>query len=164
MTMHKMFSIIREQIDADAARQSVAGLTNGSTVSFGGSVLYPYIRFTAECSVPTLIGRKHISVECLVDGVNGLAATADPVVADERTASDELILQTEISADAAQRSAQRTVTHQLGRKFRTIAAFDVALQPAGKIYKRFWILRVGDSRIMTDSVTGNMHQLSASAA
>ena len=46
----------------------------------------------------------------------------------------------------------------------TIAAFDVALRPTGKIYKRFWIIRVGDSRIMADSVTGNMHQLSASAA
>ena len=89
---------------------------------------------------------------------------ADPVVADERTENDEFVLQTEISANAAQRSAQRTVTHQLGRKFKTIAAFNVALVPAGKIYKRCWILRVGDSRIMADSVTGNMHQLNATAA
>jgi len=164
MATHKMLSIIREQVDAAAARQSVTGLAGGSTVKFEGSVLYPYVRFIAECSVPTLIGRKRISVECLVDGVNGLGATADPVVTDDRTARDENCLQMKISADAAQRSAQRTMTHQLGRKFRTIAAFEVALEPAGKIYKRFWIMRVGDSRIMTDSVTGNMHQLSASAA
>jgi len=164
MATHKALTIIREQVDADAARRSVVSLTGGSMVTVEGSVLYPYVRFTAECSVPTMVGRKHINVECLVDGVNGLAATADPVVAEERIADNETLLQTRISGDAARRSAQRTVTHQLGRKFKTIAAFDVALQPAGNIYKRFWIIRVGDSRIMTDSVTGNMHQLNATAA
>ena len=159
MTRPRTFSIIREQVDAATARQSAAELAGGSVVEVEGSVMYPYFRFTAECSVPTLIGKKHISVECLVDGVNGFGATADPVVADERTAGDEILMQSEIADDAAQRSAQRTITHQLGRKFRTIAAFDVALEPAGKLYKRFWIMRVGDSRIMADSVTGNMHAL-----
>jgi len=159
MTKHRTLSIIRQQVDADAARRSVAGLSGGAMVKVEGSALYPYARFAAECSVPTLIGRKSIAIECLVDGVNGIGATADPVAIDERIASDEVLLQTEISTAAAQRTAQRTVTHRLGRKFRTIAAFDVKLEAMGTIYKRFWIVRVGEGRVMTDSVTGNMQQL-----
>jgi hypothetical protein len=32
------------------------------------------------------------------------------------------------------------------------------------IYRSFWIVRIGDSRIMVDSVTGGIQPLSASAA
>ncbi len=164
MAKEKLLTVIREQVDSATALQNIAGMTSGVSVVIERSVLYPYIRFTASCSVPTMIGRKAISVDCLVDGINGLGATADPFSTERTVNCDEVRLQPKITNEAAQRIAQRTVTHQLGRQFRMIAPFDVQLEAAGTIYKRFWIIMIGDGRIMTDSVTGNMHTLSATAA
>jgi len=164
MIKEKLLTVIREQVDSATALQNIAGMTGGVSVVVERSVLYPYIRFTAQCSVPTMIGRKAISLDCLVDGINGLGATADPFCTDPLILCDEVRLQHRITSDAAQRTAQRTVTHQLGRQFRMIALFDVQLEAAGTIYKRFWIIKIGNGRIMTDSVTGNMHTLSAHAA
>ena len=45
-----------------------------------------------------------------------------------------------------------------------IAPFDVSLEATGVIYRSFWIVRIGDVRIMLDSVTGSTHPLVASAA
>ena len=164
MVKEKLLTVIREQVDSATALQNIAGMTDGVSGVVERSVLYPYIRFTASCSVPTMIGRKAISLDCLVDGINGLGATADPFSTGQLVLCDEVRLQPKITTDEAQRTAQRTVTHQLGRQFRMIAPFDVQLEAAGTIYKRFWIIMIGDGRIMTDSVTGNMHTLSATAA
>lgn len=164
MTAHSLLTVMREQVDADAARARVAALCDHATVSVEGSVLYPYFWFAARCKVRMMAGHQDISVACAVDGVNGIGATADPVPTDNQAASDALVLQSKISTDVAKRTAERTLTHQLGRKFRTIATFDVSLDSIGTIYKRFWIVRVGDSRVMTDSVTGIVQPLSANAA
>jgi len=105
-----------------------------------------------------------MSVGCLVDGINGFGATADPFSTGHAFACDEIRLQPKITNDEARRIALRTVTHRLSRQLRMIAPFDVQLEAGGIIYKRFWIIKIGSGRIMTDSVTGNMHPLSASAA
>ena len=164
MVKEKTIAVIREQVDSATALQNIAGMADNFSAVVERSVLYPYFRFTAQCSVPTMIGRKAISVDCLVDGINGLGATADPFSTGQLVLCDEVRLQPKITTDEAQRTAQRTVTHQLGRQFRMIAPFDVKLEAAGTIYKRFWIIKIGNGRIMTDSVTGNMHTLNATAA
>ena len=164
MARDTTIAVIRGQVDTKSALLRIQSMAGGAAVEVEGSVLYPYFRFTGEGTVPTMIGRKSISVECLVDGINGLGATADPFSTEQLAASDEVLLQTAITAATARRSAQRTVTHRLTRRLRTISAFDIQLEAAGTIYKRFWIMRVGDGRVMTDSVTGNVHPLNANAA
>jgi len=164
MAREGRLTIIRERVDSTTALQNVAGMTDDVAVVVEGSVLYPYIAFTARCAVPTMIGKKEITVDCLVDGVNGHGATADSFSTEQMVACDEVRLQSKITDGEARRTAQRTVTHRLGKKLKLIAPFDVQLEAAGTVYKRFWIIRIGDGRIMADSVTGNMHPLSASAA
>ena len=164
MTEERIINVIRGQVDSTTALRHVEGMTGNVSVIFEGSVLYPYIGYTARCNVPTMIGMKKVSVTCLVDGVNGLGATADSFRTEEALTHDEVRLQSKITADDAQRTARRTVTHRLGKKLKMIAPFDVQLETAGIVYKRFWIIRIGDGRIMADSVTGNMHPLSMTAA
>lgn len=164
MTKAKKVSVICGQVDSMAALRNIDAMTDDVPVVMDGSVLYPYFGFIASCSVPTLIGKKALSVTCLVDGVNGLAATADAFRTEEESAQDEIRLQSKITNSDARRTAQRAVTHRLGKELKMIAPFDVQLETMGIVYKRFWIIRIGDRRIMTDSVTGNMHPLSATAA
>jgi hypothetical protein len=164
MAKERTLAVIREQVDPGSALQRVEGVTIGVSAVVERSVLYPYIQFTAQCTVPTMIGGKGLSIDCLVDGINGLGATADPFSTDQLVLRDEVRLQPKITNDEARRAAQRTVTHQLGKRLRMIAPFDVELEPVGTIYKRFWIIRIGKGRIMVDSVTGDMHPLSANAA
>ncbi len=163
MNKEKTLTVIREQVDSTTALRNVEVMTDVPAV-IEESVLYPYIGFTACCTVPTMIGKKKVSVTCLVDGVNGLGATADSFRTEEALAHDDVRLQSKITADDAQRTARRTVTHRLGKKLKMIAPFDVQLETTGIVYKRFWVIRIGDGRIMADSVTGNMHPLSVTAA
>ena len=164
MNKEEKFAVIHERVDSTTALQNVSSVTDDVHAVIECSVLYPYIAFTAQCAVPTMIGKKEITVDCLVDGVNGHGATADSFSTEQTVAGDEVRLQSRITDDEAQRTAQRTVTHRLGKKLKLIAPFDVQLEAAGTVYKRFWIIRIGDGRIMADSVTGNLHPLSASAA
>ena len=164
MAEERKLAVIRERVDSTAALQNVASMTDDVPAVIEGSALYPYIAFTAQCAVPTMIGKKEITVDCLVDGVNGHGATADPFSTKQMVSCDEVMLELKITDDEAQRTAQRTVTHRLGKQLKMIAPFDVQLESAGTVYKRFWIIRIGDNKVMADSVTGNMYPLSASAA
>ena len=164
MANGKLLTVIREQYGANAALQNVHAVREDIAGIVEQELLYPYFQYRAKCSVPTLIGRQELSIDCLVDGINGHGATADPFLTDQRTVPDEYLLRAEISKDEAAKIAKRTVIHQLGKKTRMIAPFEVSLEVAGLIYRNFWIVRIGDSRIMIDSVTGNMHPLTASAA
>lgn len=158
-----ILTVIREQFDAPAALQSIQAAGRNVAATVERKLVYPYYRFNASCRVPTLIGKQHLSVECLVDGINGLGATADPFSTDRLRVPEEVLLKPGISKDEAAKIAQRTVTHQLGRKLRMIAPFDVSLASTGIVYRSFWIVRIGGGRIMIDSVTGCTHPLSASA-
>ncbi len=164
MADEKMLTVIREQVDASAALQSIYAAREDVAGVIEQKLFYPYYRFKAGCKVPTMIGKKDVAVDCLVDGINGLGATTDPFATDQLNLSDENQLKPEITNCEAVKIAQRTVTHQLGKKLKMIAPFDVTLDAKGMIYRIFWIVRIGDSRIMIDSVTGCMQPLRASAA
>jgi hypothetical protein len=164
MNKEKVLNVIHEQVDSTTALRNVAGMIGDVPVVNEGSVFYPYFEFTARCSVPTIVGKKAMTVVCLVDGINGLAATAESFSTEEIVAVDEMQLQPKVTNGNARQTAQRTVTHRLGKELKMIAPFDVQLEATGVVYKRFWIIRIGDSRIMADSVTGDMHPLSANAA
>ena len=164
MADEKMLTVIREQVDASAALQNIHAARGDVAGVIEQKLFYPYYRFKAGCKVPTMIGKQDVAVDCLVDGINGLGATADPFATDQLNVSDENQLKPEISNREAVKIAHRTVTHQLGKKLKMIAPFDVKLEATGLVYRSFWIVRIGDSRIMVDSVTGGTHALSASAA
>ena len=156
--------VIREQLDAGSVLRNFDCIPNIGPVVVERSVLYPYIAFTARCKLSTMIGTRTLSFDCLVDAVNGHAATADAFVTREIRQAEGMQLHPQISEDAAKRAAQRTATHRLSKKLRMIAPFDVQLESGGVVYKRFWIVRVGADRVMMDSVTGNAHPLPAHAA
>jgi len=160
----KMLTVIREQVDASAALQSIHVVRGDVAGVVEQKLVYPYYLFRAGCKIPTIVGKQDVSVDCLVDGINGLGATADPFITEQLNVTDENHLKSEISNSEAVKVAHRTVTHQLGKKLKMIAPFDVTLEARGMIYRSFWIIRIGDRRIMVDSVTGGMHPLSASAA
>lgn len=164
MIKKKMLTVICERFDSATALQSIEAIAGGRSGVVEQKLVYPYYHLTAQCTVPTMIGRQELTVHCLVDGINGSGATADPFSTDKLIVPDEIRLQPKITSGEAARIAHRTVTHQLSKKLRMIAPFDVSLESTGTIYRSFWIVRIGNGRIMIDSVTGSMHTLSASAA
>ncbi len=156
--------VIRGAIGATDAQCVVASLTGDVEASIEEEMIYPYYCFAANCSVPTLVGRKNISLLCLVDAVNGLGATADSFELKTEIASGDRLLDADIEAGEAAAIAQRTVTHRLGKKLRTIASFDVSVAPRGLVHKRFWIVRTREARVMVDSTNGGLHPLKLRAA
>jgi hypothetical protein len=133
-------------------------------VTLEPEIIYPYYCFDANCSVPTLAGRKHVSLVCLVDAANGIGATADSFELKKETVPAARLLSVEIDTDKAAEIAQQTVTHRMGKNLRMIASFDVSVVPRGMVHKRFWIVQSSDARVMVDSTTGSLHPLKLRAA
>jgi hypothetical protein len=157
-------TIIPGTLVANDAQSAVATLSGDAGAQVERGVVYPYYCFGAGCRVPTLVGRKPVETVCLVDAVNGIGATADGFeVEPRRVPARTLIAPTLQTADAT-RIATRTVTHWLGRSLRTIADFEVALEPRGLVYKHFWIVRANGSRLLLDSTTGGWVPLGLAAA
>lgn len=156
--------VVRGSITSIDALCLVSSLTGDMEVHLEPEVIYPYYCFDAECSVPTLVGRKDISLICLVDAVNGLGATADSFELKKESLSPTMRLPVELELETAVDIAQRTVTHRMGKKLRMIASFDVSIVPRGMVHKRFWIVQSRDARVMVDSTTGSLHPLKLRAA
>ncbi len=159
MTKEREVVVVRGSITSTDALCLVSSLTGDINVTLEPAMIYPYYCFDANCSVQTLVGRKDVSLLCLVDAVNGLGATADSFELKKETVPAEPLLPIEICSDAAADIAQRTVTHRMGKKLRMIASFDVAIVPRGIVHKRFWIVQSSDARVMVDGTTGNLHPL-----
>lgn len=159
MTEVPTVEVIRGSFAATKARRLVAAVTGDRSAAVEGEICYPYHSFSADCRVPTLAGRKMLSLACLVDAVNGLGATAGRFsVAGEPVAPQDILVQ-EVGGQTAAGIAQRTIVDHLGRKLRSIAHFEVSLTSRGLIHKRFFIVRCAKARMMVDSTTGLMHPL-----
>ena len=156
--------VVRGALNATEAMCVVASLTGDFDASVENEILYPYHCFDADCSIPTLAGRRSLTIICLVDAVNGLGATADNFVLKNESVSATSLIGSEVDSTAAGDIAHRTVTHRLGRKLRTISTFDVALTPRGIVHKRFWIVTTNNARVMVDSTSGGLHPLKMRAA
>lgn len=164
MSKNEQVVVVRGSITSTDALCLVSSLTGDVEVQLMPEVIYPYYCFDAECSVPTLVGRKEISLICLVDAVNGLGATADNFELKTETVLAAKVLPVELDIEAATDIAQRTVTHRMGKQLRMIASFDVSIVPRGMVHKRFWIVQSSAARVMVDSTTGNLHPLKLRAA
>lgn len=160
----QVLSVIQQQVDAVSALCRIDALAGAATAHIERKMYYPYYRFTANCVVPTLFGKKALTVNCLVDGVSGLGATAGAYVSETETVRADALLQFDVSVQEAERAARRTVAHQLGRKLRMIASFQVEIEPQSIVYKGFWIIRTQDTLVMVDSSSGCIHPLSSRAA
>ena len=161
---NQSLNLVRQQVDAASALRSIDALAGAATASIERKMYYPYYRFTAKCAVPTLFGRKTMTVNCLVDGVSGLGATASDFSIEPATVPADALLQLAVSAQEAERAAQRTISHQLSRKLRMIASFKMDIEPQSIVYKGFWIIRSQDTLLMVDSSSGCIHPLSSRAA
>ena len=162
--MDNRIVMIRGSFNATDALCVVASLTGEADAAVEKEVIYPYYCFDANCSAPAAAGRKAVSVFCLVDAVNGLGATADSFELGQETVKASKLMETRIDDDHALRIARRTVTHRLGKSFRTIADFDVTLKPRGLVHKRFWVVRTSEARLLVDSTTAGWLPLRLKAA
>ncbi len=161
---NQALNVIRQQVDAASALRSIDELAGAATASIERKMYYPYYRFTANCAVPTLFGRKMMTVNCLVDAVSGLGATSGAYSIETATVPADALLQLAVSAEEAERAAHRTISHQLSRKLRMIASFRADIKPQSIVYKGFWIIRSQDTLVMVDSSSGCIHPLSSRAA
>jgi hypothetical protein len=156
--------IARTSFSATDALCFAASLTGDIEAKVESDIIYPYYCFDATCSVPTMVGRKKVSLLCLVDAINGLGATADNFELKSEAVDTKSLLRGDMGDTDAREIAHRTVTHHLGRKLRTITTFDVSLQARGLVHKRFWIVQTSEARVMVDSTTGGFHPLKLRAA
>lgn len=164
MAKQEQVATVRGAVNSADALCLVSTLTGDLNAKLETEILYPYYCFDAGCSVPTLVGRKDISVICLVDAVNSLGATADNFALKKEAVSSERLLPVEVSHDAAADIAKRTVTHRMSKKLRVITTFGVSISQRGIVYKRFWIVQSTEASVMVDSATGNLHPLKLRAA
>lgn len=161
--MHRT-TVIGGEVGSSAALRMVQELSGDQSVWMEREVLYPYYWLKASFAVPTIAGRQEATLDCLVDAINGLGATADHFATDDVAVSATAPLSARIDTSEAHAIARRTITHRLGKKFRMIASFDVSVAWRGLVHKRFWIVRSGEARVMIDSTTGRMHPLKSRAA
>ena len=162
--MDNRIVMIRGSFNATDALCVVASLTGEGDARVEKEVIYPYFCFDARGSAPAAAGGKQIPVLCLVDAVNGLGATADSFELKKESVKPSKIMESCIDDDHARRIAQRTVTHRLGKVFRTIADFEVELSPRGLVHKRFWVVRTSEARLLVDSTTAGWMPLKLKAA
>lgn len=123
-------------------------------------VYYPYHWYRVAGSAPSWLGRRKVALGCLVDARSGVARTADEFDVEKSVVPVGDLMQPNKDSVTAEREAQRYVSHALGRNLRTIANFDIELDHCGVVYKAFWILRCGETRVLLDSASGELQVLS----
>lgn len=126
-------------------------------------IYVPYFWYRASGDTPTPFGRRAFEVDCLVDALNGDAATCDRFALEEERVSKDALLQPRCAEAAARRSATQRVTHQIGRAVRTLADFGVVLEARGVVHKPYWLLRSVKGTLLVDGATGGWYPLHASA-
>jgi len=159
MSDMQRIDVLTERLAENAALSVVRELTLDDDAAVERKIYFPYFRFDAKCKVPALFGRKETVIPCLVDAINNVAATADPVAIDSTSVPAGSALPSDHSVDQAEREARRYLQHHLGRRLRTIADFGVELEALGIVHKAFWIVRSGSARVIVDSVTGQPQRL-----
>lgn len=152
-------TVIDGCVDRAAALEIVASLDTAAQVEVERLLYYPYQRFSATGCVPGLFANRDVESECLVDAINGVAATSDDFETREVEAESADVLEPQVAHSAARKSARRYVSHSLGRNSKSIADFMVAVVEAGVVYKAFWMVRSGRQRFIVDSATGYLHTI-----
>ena len=157
-------AVIKGEVTASDAVQIVAVLSGSSDVHVESTQHFPYYSFAGNCTLPSLFGKRRMYVRCLIDAVNGHGATADPFEVEHLDHRELNDISIKVSEEEAAASAQRVITHSLGRNLRVISRFDPVFDVPTLVYKKFWIVGDGHVRALIDSTDGNMHPLRVKAA
>lgn len=152
------------EFDAAAAVDAVRNIGGSGDVRIDRAVWYPYFSFDASCRVPTFGGRRAVTVPCLVDAINGVAMTCDRFHAAEVQLESSALLAARVEYEAAANAARKIVLHQLGKRARMIANFHIDLDRPQLMYRRFWIVTVGERLSLVDSVSGAVQAMQVTAA
>ena len=126
-------------------------------------VYFPYVHIEATCRSPGIATRGKLNLNCLVDAVNDLAATADSFNVHQLETEKHKVVIGNVGLPEARRSAQRYLFHHLGRRARAILDFGIELQAAKPVYKRFLIAETKAGRVLVDSTTGGTYALPGAA-
>ena len=122
-------------------------------------VFFPYVHVEATCNAPAFANPRRLPVNCLVDAVNDLAATADAFECVQIDVEPQAIVDARVGIAAARRTAQRYLFHHLGRRARAILDFGIETGSATVVYKRFFVVRSGIGQVLVDSTTGGSYAL-----
>ena len=78
-----------------------------------GESFYPYFHFQVNYQAPFLLARKQLKIDCLIDGLNGQAATSDIFLLKNIEAYSDDILNKKVNRERAQISGKRYVINRL---------------------------------------------------
>ncbi len=161
MTNGESVLCMREQVDAVGALRIVGSIGDTSKAAIERKIYYPYFWFRARCRTTTLLGRRVVSANCLIDARNGLGATADSFETEASMVEADALLAARTTVGEADRAARRFVAHSFGRSLRMLADFGVTTKALGLVYKAFWLVRVGGLTVLVDSMTGSVYPMKA---
>ena len=123
---------------------------------------YPYFLFQANYKVPILLLQRQLSVNCMIDALNGQAATTDNFHVFETEVAHEDVLANSIDKKQAKKYGKRYIINHLGRSLKCIANFDVSVCFKNIVYKSFWVFEGDECSLVIDSVTGSCKAINIS--
>lgn len=151
--------VIASELDGTSATKRIEALDAGRA-AVEAELLYPYYCFDVRGRLRSLFGDRPAEFRCLVDARTGHAATADRFATERRSVDASVCLVPTQSSELATRQARRYAAHAMGRASKTAANFDLRIEANGIVYRPFFIVVCGDTRLLVDGVTGDLHPLS----
>jgi hypothetical protein len=126
-----------------------------------GAVAYPYRIHHARVTVPRpLVDDRTDEFVVSVDRSRRLAVRADVVPEPEtRPVEDVLVLPSELTDEAADELARRTVFDWTLRRYSLARPPDIAFERTVDAYKLFWIAERSTGDVILDSVSGEEQPL-----
>jgi hypothetical protein len=116
---------------------------------------YPYFHFRVNYQTPFLLARKQLKIDCLIDGLNGHAATSDKFSLKNIEANSNDILNKKVNREHAYKSGKRYVINSLSRKFKSISNFNVTMNFKSTVYKSFWVIEYENISLIVDTINGS---------
>ena len=147
--------VINENLSVEDASSIYDKSIPDQTYNMVSKSYYPYYLFQANYQVPILFLQKQLSVNCMIDALNGQAATTDSFQVFETEVTHEDVLANCINKKQAKKYGKRYIINHLGRSLKCIANFDVNMCFKNIVYKSFWVFEGNGCSLMIDSVTGS---------
>jgi len=147
--------VINENLSLDEASSIYDKSAPDLTYKTVSKSYYPYFFFQANYQVPILFLQKQLSVNCMIDALNGQAATTDGFQVFETEVAHEDVLVSRINENQAKKYGKRYMINHLGQSLKCIANFDVSMCFKNTVYKSFWVFEMNGCSLIIDSVNGS---------
>jgi hypothetical protein len=155
MNKKENLKLINKNISSeDAIKIAKSNNMFGDVFNIGES-FYPYFHFHVNYQAPFLFARKQLKIDCLIDGLNGQAATSDMFLLKDIEAYSDDILNKKVNRERAYKSGKRYVINSLSRKFKSISNFNVTMNFKSTVYKSFWVIEYENISLIVDSINGS---------